>query len=157
MNCVKKYHVKNILVTLFLFPLLGFAQTNESQCYERFSTCFANLKPIDFTKQFPNWKDEEICSLSYCIVLYNILDPELKKQVENRIAEITQLLLADNKPIYLLTGMDSGSTAVEKNKDLSDEGGVVYIAIAECIPTLGEHIGEEIVNKITNKFLNDKK
>ncbi|UMY65271.1 MULTISPECIES: hypothetical protein [unclassified Flavobacterium] len=143
-----------LFMVLFVASIRVFSQeVEDTSIQDLYVTRFEGLTPIDFTTQFATWKEDRFCSLFECALIFDALHPKLQQKVAHRMAEIARIIVATNRPLFLLIGMNSVVTAQVKNENTEDEKRAVYISIAGCTPSLGEQRVATIVNKISADFM----
>lgn len=127
-----------------------------------YTKCFSDLKLI----QAPDYPalQSNLCSILECLMMYQYVTiaeapielSTYKKQIVERINEISVRLFVEGNPVYLASGMDCNYDAKERNSKKEDYNGVTYICYAECIITKSEKEFADIFNYRTTQLIKNK-
>ena len=122
-----------------------------------YTKCFDNLnQDSDIFEKYPELQTMKFCSLMECTVLLSSANKEIQTAVENRLRAITKRLYKEGNPVYLISGSDSYSTAMERNENIEDDNKIVYICVAADFLRATEAKAQQIVNKQTMQLINQK-
>ncbi len=158
--------MKKIFFVLFTILTLNSIYSQETFEIEEeqnlLSKCFSGLSPIE-VPDYPLFQ-LNLCSILNCLVMYQSVDKikepidltDYKKQIIERINEISLRLYLDGNPVYLTSGMDCSYNAKEKNSTKGDNDGLTYVCYAECTSSSAENEFAEIFNYRTTQLIKNK-
>ena len=153
------------------FILLSLSTINSIYCQETseideeqnlLSKCFFDLSPIEIP-DYPIFR-LNLCSVLNCLVMYQCVDKikepidltDYKKQIIERINEISVRLYLEGNPVYLTNGMDCNYYAKEENSKKENNDGVTYVCYADCVISKSDKEFADIFNYRTTQLIKNK-
>jgi len=158
--------VKKIFLILFTIFALNSIYSQEAteidQEQNLLSKCFSDLSSIE-VPDYPIFQ-LNLCSILNCLVMYQSVDKikeqidltDYKKQIIERINEISVRLYLEGNPVYLTNGMDCSYNANERNSKKEDNDGVTYVCYAECVISKSDKEFADIFNYRTTQLIKNK-
>lgn len=152
-----------ILFTIFALNSIYSQETTEiDEEQNLLSKCFSDLSSIE-VQDYPIFQ-LNLCSILNCLVMYQSVDKikeqidltDYKKQIIERINEISVRLYLEGNPVYLTNGMDCNYYAKEENSKKEDNGGVTYVCYAECVISKSDKEFADIFNYRTTQLIKNK-
>lgn len=158
--------MKKIFYILFTILTLNSIYSQEitetDEDINLYTKCFSDLSPIE-VPDYPIFQ-VNLCSILSCLIMYQSVDKikepidltDYKKQIIERINEISVRLFVEGNPVYLTSGLDCNYYAKEKNskKEFNDE--LTYVCYAECTSSNSEREIADIFNYRTTQLIENK-
>ena len=117
--------------------------------------CFNNLQPFEELAKFPAFENEKFCNLDDCLLLFEFKEEFIRKLAIDRIKKIAQLFVNEGKYIVLTSGMDSFYDSNQKNLNINDDNGRIYISVSDCLLSKGRSEAIDIFNLETKKLIHE--
>ena len=156
---------KLLLLILFFSFFLAESQNqddsntveNNSIATQLYTKCFENLNQgKEIFLKYPEFKGSTFCSLITCSFLLSYKETDLQIAGEQRLIGIATQLFKEGNPVYLISGLESGSKEKKKNENLEDDNRIVYIRYAECTSPFFLKRAADIVNQQTLSLIKNE-
>ncbi|MEN2403100.1 hypothetical protein GKZ90_0025155 [Flavobacterium sp. MC2016-06] len=123
-----------------------------------YTKCFPNLNQgAAFFEKYPNFERKTFCSLLSCSYLLSYKETEIQQAAEDLLRGITIQLYREGNPVYMISGMESGTRENKENENLEDDNHLVYISFGECVNPPFLHKAAKIINQETHRLINQSK
>lgn len=158
--------MKKIFYILFTILTLNSIYSQEiletDENINLYTKCFSDLKPVQ-ARDYPSFQSN-LCSILQCSIMYEYVSEvkapfdlsDYKKQIIERINEISVRLFVEGNPVYLTRGMDCNYYAKEKNSKKEFNDGLTYVCYAECTSSKSEREFADIFNNRTTQLIKNK-
>jgi|GEM_PF-5537834 len=152
-----------ILLSLLTLNSIYSQETSEiDEEQNLLSKCFSDLSLIE-VPDYPIFQ-LNLCSILNCLVMYQSVDKikepidltDYKKQIIERINEISVRLFLEGNPVYLTNGMDCNYNANERNSKKEDNDGVTYVCYADCVISKSDKEFADLFNYRTKQLIKNK-
>jgi hypothetical protein len=156
--------IRKIFLLLSFFSFFLAESQNDSNTVvdnsistQLYTKCFQNLNQgNEIFKKYPTLDSSMFCSLLSCSFLLSYKETDIQMTAEQRLIGITTQLFKEGNPVYLISGLESGSTEKKKNENLEDDNHIVYISYAECTSPFFLKRAADIVNQQTLSLIKNE-
>ncbi len=151
--------IATFLISTFILHAQNFVEQDSVRIQDKFYTeCFENLSHgNEILQTYPFFEENKICSIMECLILLESKNDDLKSIATNRLVGIATQLANKKTPVILISGMDSSLTANEKNFNVEDDDGIIYVSIAACVMSQSLSLGQKAFNNQTINILGIKR
>ncbi|WP_296148406.1 hypothetical protein [uncultured Flavobacterium sp.] len=158
--------MKKTFLTLFSIMTFSSIYSQEIENIDNeqnlLSKCFSDLSLIQ-APDHPIFQTN-LCSILECLMMFRIINKikepidltKYKKEIIERINEISVRLYLEGNPVYLTSGMDCSYYAKEKNNKNEDNDKLKYVCYADCVTSYSEKELADIFNNRTIQLINSK-
>lgn len=150
-----------ILVFTFLISNWALSQNDSiSKLDQIYNRRFELSKPA-VLPDYPMFKGLQLNAIWECLITLDIfyrIKEEIdfnneRKQIHERLREISAILAQEGIYLYLTSGLDCYYNSKEKNKNFNNTK-ELYLCVGDCVTSAGYSDGEEVFNKATKEIQN---